>query len=71
LGPALPDLFEAEVLERLDPPARAALARTARALPDTVYPLRIFPSGPPRGREWVGPGTDRACSLVNLPSIPT
>jgi len=58
--PALPDLFDAEVLERLEPPARAALARTARALRDTVYPLRIFPSGPPRGRQLVGLGTLRA-----------
>jgi len=44
-----PDLFKEEVLPRLDPPARASLARTGRVMRDTVYPLAIFPSGPPRG----------------------
>ena len=44
-----PDLFNDEVLPRLDPPARASLARTGRVMRDTVYPLAIFPSGPPRG----------------------
>jgi hypothetical protein len=44
-----PDLFKEEVLPRLDPPARASLARTGRVMRDTVYPLVIFPSGPPRG----------------------
>jgi hypothetical protein len=44
-----PDLFKDEVLLWLDPPARASLARTGRVMRDTVYPLAIFPSGPPRG----------------------
>jgi len=58
-----PDLFKLEVLPRLDPPARASLARTGRVMRETVYPLAIFPCGPPRGLEWgpvrlfkVGPG---------------
>jgi len=44
-----PDLFKDEVLPSLDPPARASLARTGRAMRETVCPLAIFPSGPPRG----------------------
>jgi hypothetical protein len=44
-----PDRFQEEVLPRLDPPSRASLARTGRVMRDTVYPLAIFPSGPPRG----------------------
>jgi len=44
-----PDLFKDEVLPRLDPLARASLARTGRVGRDTVYPLAIFPSAPPRG----------------------
>ena len=43
-----PDLFKEEVLPRLEPPARASLARTGRVMRETVYPLAIFPSGPPR-----------------------
>jgi len=45
---ALPDLFHTEVLERLEPPARASLARAGRVWRDKVYPAAIFPSGPPR-----------------------
>jgi hypothetical protein len=43
-----PDLFEMYVLERLDPTARASLARTASAFLDVVYPRSIFPFGLPR-----------------------
>jgi len=42
-------MFHKEVLERLDPPALANLARAGRVWRETVYPLAIFPSGPPRG----------------------
>ena len=48
------ELFKDEVLPRLDPPARASLARTGRVMRETVYPLAIFPSGPPRGLD-LGP----------------
>jgi hypothetical protein len=66
---ALPDLFHTEIFERLDPPARASLARTGRVWRETVYPLAIFPSGPPRGLDLgpvrvfkVGPG--RYCAPI-------
>ena len=40
-----PDLFLKKVLERLDPTARASLARTGNAFWDLVYPRSIFPLG--------------------------
>ena len=45
-----PDLVEQYVLERLDPTARAALARTGSAFQDAVYPRSIFPVGIPRAQ---------------------
>jgi hypothetical protein len=49
-----PYLFTDEVLSRLDPPTRFSLARTGRVMRETVYPLAIFSSGPPRGLD-LGP----------------
>jgi hypothetical protein len=44
-----PELFVAQVLERVDPTARASLARVGSAFRDAVFPRSIFPFGlPPR-----------------------
>jgi len=40
-----PDFFHKEVLDRLDPTARASLAGVASAFRDVVYPRSIFPFG--------------------------
>ena len=40
-----PDLFEKFVLERLDPTARASLARTGSAFWDVMFPRSLFPLG--------------------------
>ena len=45
-----PDRFETYALERLDPTARASLARTGSAFWDVVYSISIFPFGLPRAR---------------------
>jgi hypothetical protein len=42
-----PDFFHKEVLERLDPTARASLAGTGSVFRDAVYPRSIFPFGLP------------------------
>ena len=41
------DLFEEYVLERLDPAARASLARAGSAFLEVVFPRSIFPFGLP------------------------
>ena len=43
-----PDLFQKEVLGRLDPAARATVSRVSCAFNDAVFPASVFPSGPPR-----------------------
>ena len=42
-----PDFFHKEVLERLDPTARASLAGAGSAFREAVYPRSIFPFGLP------------------------
>jgi len=51
-----PDLFQKEVLGRLDPAARASVSRVSCAFNDAVFPASVFPSGPPRAWTTVGAG---------------
>ena len=62
-----PGFFETYVLERLDPTARASLARTGSAFWDVVFPRSIFSvSLRARGRRRVGP---RVFKLVDFLAI--
>ena len=61
-----PDFFLKEVLERLDPTARASLARTGSAFWDLVFPRSIFPFGLPRAEETTGGVAVRVFKLVDF-----
>jgi len=60
-----PDLFLKEVLERLDPTARASLAGAGSVLLNVVYPRSIFPCGLPARSETMG-GAVRVFKVVDF-----
>ena len=60
-----PDLFHKEVLERLDPTARASLAGAGSAFLDVVFPRSVFPFGLPTHAETTG-GAVRVFKLVDF-----
>ena len=61
-----PDLVLKEVLERLDPTARASLARTGSALWDVVFPISISPFGLLRAETPPAAGVARVFKLVDF-----
>jgi hypothetical protein len=61
-----PHLFDKYVLERLDPAARADLARTGSAFWDLVFPRSIFPLGLLHAETPAAAGAARVFKLVDF-----
>ena len=61
-----PDLFLKEVLERLNPTARASLARTGVAFWDLGFPRYIFPIGLLRAETPPAAGAARVFNIVDF-----
>jgi len=61
-----PDFFHKEVLDRLDPTARASLAGTGSEFRDAVYPRSIFPFGLPALSTLASRGAGRVFKLLDF-----
>jgi hypothetical protein len=62
----LPDLFQKEVLGRLDPATHASVSRVNCAFNDAVFPSSMFPSGSPRAGTTGGAGGARVLKFKDF-----